>query len=44
MNSHKTNNTWEVAMLPPGRKTLPGHWVFQKKLCPTGEVVRYESH
>ena len=37
------NQTWEVAELPKGHKTIGVKWVFKKKLNPKGEVERYKA-
>ena len=37
------NQTWEVAELPKGHKTIGVRWVFKKKLNPKGEVERYKA-
>ena len=37
------NQTWEVADLPEGHKTIGVKWVFKKKLNPKGEVERYKA-
>ena len=37
------NNTWKVAILPPGRKALTTKWVLKKKLGPVGEILKYKA-
>lgn len=37
------NKTWEVTVLPTGRKALTTKWVLKKKLGPKGEVLKYKA-
>ena len=37
------NQTWEVAEVPKGHKTIGVKWVFKKKMNPKGEVERYKA-
>ena len=37
------NQTWEVAELPKGHKTIGVKWVFKKKMNPKGKVERYKA-
>ena len=37
------NETWEVADLPKGHKTIGVKWVYKKKMNPKGEVERYKA-
>jgi hypothetical protein len=43
MNSHKENNTWTLAKLPEGRKTVGSKWIFKKKIGKDGQVERYKA-
>jgi hypothetical protein len=38
-----SNDTWEPAVLPEGRKALTVRWVFKRKLGPDNKVVRYKA-
>ena len=37
------NDTWELADLPKGKKTIGVKWVFKKKMNPKGEVERHKA-
>ena len=37
------NETWELADLPKGKKTIGVKWVYKKKMNPKGEVERYKA-
>lgn len=37
------NNTWTLATLPQGKKTLDTKWVFKTKKNSSGEVERYKA-
>ena len=43
MEAIEKNQTWEVAELPKGHKTIGVKWVYKKKLNPRGEVERYKA-
>lgn len=36
-------DTWELAVLPPGRKCVQHKWVFKRKPKPDGTVERYKA-
>ena len=37
------NNTWELCILPKGKKTIGVKWVYKVKVNPKGEVVKYKA-
>ncbi|KAL0453131.1 UNVERIFIED_CONTAM: Retrovirus-related Pol polyprotein from transposon RE1 [Sesamum latifolium] len=37
------NNTWEIVLLPEGKKAIGSKWVFKVKLKPDGSVDRYKA-
>ena len=43
VESHSINGTWDLEIPPPGRKILPGRWVYTTKLGPDGEISRYKA-
>lgn len=36
-------NTWELRLLPPGKKAIPCKWVFKRKLNVDGSIERYKA-
>lgn len=38
-----TNGTWELVLLPKGRKSVGCKWMFCTKKYATGEVVHYKA-
>lgn len=38
------NNTWELAELPKGQKTIGFKWVYKTKLKENREVDKYKAH
>jgi hypothetical protein len=42
-NSLIAMNTWELRMLPPGKKAIPCKWVFKRKLNADGSIERYKA-
>lgn len=43
IESHKKNGTWELAMLPNGRKAIKAKWVFKLKRDENGNIIRYKA-
>lgn len=43
LNSHKTNNTWQLADLPKGRKAIQNKWVFKIKRDAAGNISKYKA-
>ena len=43
MNSLKENNTWTLAPLPTGRKTIGSKWVFDYKYDAQGNIIRHKA-
>ncbi|KAL0366874.1 UNVERIFIED_CONTAM: putative mitochondrial protein [Sesamum radiatum] len=39
----ETNNTWEVTMLPPGKRAIGCKWVYKLKLKDDGIIDRYRA-
>ena len=39
----KKNDTWELAILPIGKKTIGVKWVYKLKKNEKGEVERYKA-
>ena len=42
-NSLMANNTWELTMLPKGRKNVGCKWMFRTKKDALGKIVRYKT-
>lgn len=42
-NSLITKGTWELCVLPAGRKAVSSKWSYKIKYGPTGEVTRYKA-
>ena len=38
-----SNNTWELADLPPGSKPIGCKWIFKKKLNPDGSIDKFKA-
>nr|GEU85386.1 putative reverse transcriptase, RNA-dependent DNA polymerase, Gag-polypeptide of LTR copia-type [Tanacetum cinerariifolium] len=43
MDALYRKNTWELAYLPNGRKSIGSKWVFKIKYKSDGEIVRYKA-
>ena len=43
LNSLLKNQTWEEAILPPGRKAIKNKWVFKVKENMDGEIIRFKA-
>lgn len=43
MESLRKYETWDVFMLPNGRKPVSSKWVFRKKMNETGKVEKYKA-
>lgn len=43
LHSHKSNNTWQLADLPKGRKAIQCKWVFKIKRDAEGNVSKYKA-
>lgn len=41
--SHDENGTWELSVLPPGKKPIKSKWVFATKTDSDGNVIRYKA-
>lgn len=41
--SLKTNGTWTLVRLPPGKRALPCRWLFKKKYKSDGSIDRYKA-
>ena len=39
----ETNKTWQLTLLPPGKKAIGSKWVFKTKLNPDGSIERYKA-
>ena len=37
------NKTWELAMLPEGKKVVGCKWIFTVKQTPEGKIDRYKA-
>lgn len=37
------NDTWELSVLPQGKKTIGVKWVYKTKLNEKGEVDKYKA-
>ena len=42
-NALEKNNTWELALLPPGRKAIGNKWLYKLKRGADGKVYRYKA-
>lgn len=38
------NNTWEYAVLPPGKKAIGSKWVYKIKYHANRSIERYKAH
>jgi hypothetical protein len=43
IRSIEKNNTWELCILPKGKKSIGVKWVYKVKVNPKGEVVKYKA-
>lgn len=43
MQSHKENDTWDLCILPDGRKAIGSKWVFKTKVDSHGKVKRFKA-
>ena len=43
LQAHKSNKTWELCDLPPGRKAIKSRWTFKTKYDANGEIERYKA-
>jgi hypothetical protein len=43
IEAHRTNNTFEEAILPPGSKSIGSRWVFKVKLDENGQPSRFKA-
>lgn len=41
--SHVENGTWELSVLPPGKKPIKSKWVFATKTDSNGNIIRYKA-
>ena len=41
--SHVENGTWDLTVLPDGRKVITGRWVFRLKKDRFGNVIKYKA-
>ena len=43
IEAHVENGTWELAQLPPGKRTIGSRWVFKLKRKPDGSIDKYKG-
>lgn len=43
MQSHGSNQTWELVQLPKGKKIIGSKWIFKLKRNEIGEVVKHKA-
>ena len=44
MQALEHSGTWELVLLPPGKKVIGCRWVYTIKVGPKGEVDRLKAH
>lgn len=43
LQSHKENGTWELVLLPEGKRTIGLRWVFKLKRNEKGNIVKHKA-